>query len=131
MLDKSDFEINAVESFKDKKASKFIKKKIEEESEEGFDFGDCLVNTNGTVCSELFLALNIAQALSKNTKICLVYDMCRTQTKVSCFYQLVIYFWFSLPTFSLVKTILRTNKVSFSYTTKGKRKQILSDEFTS
>ena len=34
MLKKSTFEINAVESFKDKKASKFMKKKIEEENEE-------------------------------------------------------------------------------------------------
>ena len=44
--------------------------------------GDCLVNTDGSVCSELELALSIAQELSENTRICLFYDMCRSQSKV-------------------------------------------------
>ena len=47
--------------------------------------GDCLVNTDGSECSELELALNIAEALSENTRICLFYDMCRSQSKVCIF----------------------------------------------
>ena len=44
-------------------------------------FGDCLVNTDGTFCSELELALKIANELSEKTRICLFYDMCRNQSK--------------------------------------------------
>ena len=44
--------------------------------------GDCLVNTDGSVCSELELARSIAQELSENTRTCLFCDMCRSQSKV-------------------------------------------------
>ena len=47
------------------------------------EFGDCLVNVDGSLCSELSLALGIAQGLSENTRMCLFYDMCRAQGRVS------------------------------------------------
>jgi len=43
--------------------------------------GDCLVNVDGTFCAELELALCIGQNLAEKTKICLMYDMCREQTR--------------------------------------------------
>ena len=47
------------------------------------ELGDCLVNVDGSECSELRLSLSIAQELPENTTMCFLYDMCRVETRVS------------------------------------------------
>ena len=46
------------------------------------EIGDCLVNVDGSPCSELRLSLSIAQELPENTTMCFLYDMCRVETRV-------------------------------------------------
>jgi len=43
--------------------------------------GDCIVNTNGTFCSELMLSLLLSSAVNQQALIGLFFDMCRTETK--------------------------------------------------
>jgi len=45
------------------------------------ELGDCLVNVDGSLCSELRLSLSIAQELPENTTMCFLYDMCRVETR--------------------------------------------------
>ena len=47
------------------------------------ELGDCLVNVNGEMCSELRLSLSILEELPENTTMCFMYDMCRVETRVS------------------------------------------------
>lgn len=46
------------------------------------EYGDCIVNTDGSLCSELVVSMVIASSLKKDAKICLFLDMCRTEGKV-------------------------------------------------
>jgi len=45
------------------------------------ELGDCLVNVDGSLCSELELSLSIAQELPESTTMCFLYDMCRVETR--------------------------------------------------
>ena len=47
------------------------------------ELGDCLVNTNSTLCEELYLSLMIANELKEDASMCFFYDMCRDERKVS------------------------------------------------
>ena len=60
---------------------KFVQKHKMSNYQEG-EIGDCLVGVDGTLCGELELALNIARGVSDRTKMCMIYDMCRVQTRV-------------------------------------------------
>ena len=44
--------------------------------------GDCIVNTDGTKCSELCLEVLLARAVNENALISMFFDMCRTENKV-------------------------------------------------
>jgi len=59
---------------------KFVQKHKKSNYQEG-EIGDCLVGVDGTLCGELELALNIARGVSDRTKMCMIYDMCRVQTR--------------------------------------------------
>ena len=45
------------------------------------EYGDCLVNTNGSLCEELSLAYMVSDLLGNHVKICMFYDMCRSERK--------------------------------------------------
>ena len=55
----------------------------EDEDEEYFNqeghHGDCIVNVDGTVCSELMLSFYFAGVVKQDALICLFFDMCRTE----------------------------------------------------
>ena len=47
------------------------------------ELGDCLVNTDGTLCEELLLSWEIARELKGDALMGFFYDMCRSEKKVS------------------------------------------------
>jgi hypothetical protein len=58
----------------------------EDDTEEYFrqegQLGDCVVNTNGSLCSELLLSFLLSTAVNENAHIGIFMDMCRTEDKV-------------------------------------------------
>ena len=44
--------------------------------------GDCVVNTNGELCSELMLSFMLSTAVNEDAHIGIFMDMCRTENKV-------------------------------------------------
>jgi len=63
------------------------KGKLPDESEEEANFdprgqlGDCMVNTAGSLCSELELSYWVAKELKKDTKMVFFFDMCRNMDR--------------------------------------------------
>eukprot|EP00092_Neocalanus_flemingeri_P075701 GFUD01093827.1.p1 GENE.GFUD01093827.1~~GFUD01093827.1.p1 ORF type:complete len:670 (+),score=186.86 GFUD01093827.1:170-2011(+) len=53
----------------------------EKHFEQEGDGEDCLVNTDGTLCEELFLSWQIAAEMMEDTTICLFYNMCRNESR--------------------------------------------------
>ena len=45
------------------------------------EYGDCLVNSDGSLCEELLLAYQVSDVLNKDAQICMFYDMCRSEQK--------------------------------------------------
>jgi len=60
---------------------KIMAEKHERGNNQVNDIGDCLVNVDGSPCSELRLSLSIAEELPENTNMCFLYDMCRVETR--------------------------------------------------
>ena len=82
------------------------------------EFGNCLVGVDGKYCSEVALALVIAQGLREDTKICLLYDMCRVQLRVSLtnlFFLFNIKIHFHFSKFSQKKSLSLSNSETVSW----------------
>ena len=82
------------------------------------EFGNCLVGVDGKYCSEVALALLIAQGLREDTKICLLYDMCRVQLRVSLtnlFFLFNIKIHFHFSKFSQKKSLSLSNSETVSW----------------
>jgi len=60
---------------------KVMAEKHEKSNRQINELGDCLVNVDGSLCSELELSLSIAQELPESTTMCFLYDMCRVETR--------------------------------------------------
>ena len=48
--------------------------------------GDCIVNVDGTLCSEMCITMLIATKMNKTARMSMFFDMCRTEDKVICYY---------------------------------------------